>query len=284
MRDNSSRFQPNLEGEDAAATPVAQQQPDLFSFSTPTEFVTLPSRGKYYSEDHPLYEQESVEIRYMTAKDEDILSSTSLIKKGLVLDRFIENVLTDRRIKARDLLVGDKNAILIASRITGFGSEYATKVTCPNCSTINSFSFELSEIMEKEQADLEELGVQITERNTFLVELPATGIVAEVKLLTGHDESAFIEITKRQGKRGIPEAPLTTHLKSIVVSLAGVEDRSQISIFIDGMPATDSRYLRGIYAKIIPNVDMRQDFQCEACGADPEVNVPISADFFWNRP
>jgi hypothetical protein len=283
MRDNSARFQSNLEGADAPEAAIAQQ-PDLFNFSTPTEFVTLPSRGKHYPEDHPLYDQESVEIRYMTAKDEDILSSPSLIKKGVVLDRFIENVLVNKRVKARDLLVGDKNAVLIASRVTGFGSEYSTKVVCPSCTTINSFSFDLTDIKEKEHADLEELDVQATERNTFLIELPVTGITAEVRLLTGRDEANLIEITKKQQKRGGVESPISTHLKSIVVSLAGVENRTQISVFIDGMPAKDSRYLRSVYSKLVPNVDMTQDFQCDACGAEPEVNVPITADFFWTRP
>ena len=104
-----------------------------FSFVVPTEFVELPSQGKFYPQTHPLYGQDSIEIRQMTAKEEDILTSKTLIKKGVALDRVVDNLIVDKRIKQDSLLVGDKNAIIIAMRVSGYGNEYNTRVVCPSC-------------------------------------------------------------------------------------------------------------------------------------------------------
>ena len=102
-----------------------------FSFATPTEFVELPTQGKYYPEGHPLHGEESIEIRYMTAKDEDILTSETLLKKGLAIERLLQSVIVNKAIDVNTLYVGDKNAILIAARITGYGNQYTTRTLCP---------------------------------------------------------------------------------------------------------------------------------------------------------
>ena len=130
-RNNSTRTgapRPN-----APAPPIAKKTDNgLFSFVTPTEFVELPSGGKYYPEDHPLAGVDTIEIRHMTAKEEDILASTALAKKGLVLDRLLENILV-LDIDPRSLLLGDRSAIMIAARMSGYGNVYETEVKCPFC-------------------------------------------------------------------------------------------------------------------------------------------------------
>ena len=125
MRDNSKRV--------GAAAQPAPEQTQTLDFSTPTELVDLPSKGRFYPEGHPLHGQETVEIKFMTAKDEDILTSPSLLKKGIAIDRLIQNVILNKNINVSTLLSGDKSAIMIASRINGFGAEYKTKVVCPSC-------------------------------------------------------------------------------------------------------------------------------------------------------
>ena len=115
------------------------------SFTAPTEIVDLPSGGRYYDSDHPLFGVDSLEIRFMTAKDEDILTSKTLLKKGLAIDRLLQNIMIDRRIKPNDLLLGDKNALVIAARITGFGEDYQTRVMCPVCGDSSDSSFDLTE-------------------------------------------------------------------------------------------------------------------------------------------
>ena len=112
----------------AATAPTTPAAPASLSYVTPTEFVELPSRGKFYSTDHPLHGKEVIEMRYMTAKDEDILTSPALLKNGIAINRLIENLIVDKNIAIDSLLVGDKNAIILAARISGYGEQYNVKV------------------------------------------------------------------------------------------------------------------------------------------------------------
>ena len=127
------------------------EKPQPMQFSVPTEFVDLPSKGKYYPQGHPLRGRESVEVKFMTAKEEDILASTALIRRGVVFERLLQSVMLDR-IDPNDLLIGDKNALLIATRISGYGPEYETEVQCPSCSNKSEFTFDLSEAQVKSEA------------------------------------------------------------------------------------------------------------------------------------
>jgi len=119
----------------AAVEEETQALPNPMNFVIPTELVELPSRGQGYPPDHPLFNQEMVEIRHMTAKDEDILTSRSLLKKGVALDRLIDNILVNKKIRSMHLLSGDRSAIVIEARKYAYGNEYKTKITCPNCGT-----------------------------------------------------------------------------------------------------------------------------------------------------
>jgi rubredoxin len=283
MRDNSKRIKPNLSDDLSSVIATNQQQEqNIFNFATPTDFVKLPSGGKYYPPNHPLHNIDTVEIRYMTAKDEDILTSKALIKQGIVIDRLIESVVLDKRIKTADLLSGDKNALLVGARVTGFGPEYKTNITCPNCGHINKHAFDLSEVEPKPEPDYEELEVEKTEEGTFIFKLPRTGVNVEVKLMTGSDETQLLQTMERREKKGLPISVTTTQLMSIIVSVNGITNRTQISEFVGNMPSYDSRYLREVYAKLVPNIDMVQEFQCEKCGAEKEVDIPITVDFFWS--
>ena len=124
-------------GSPAPTAPVSTQAPEEggLAYVVPTEFVELPSRGEHYPEDHPFQNKEVVEIRHMTAKDEDILTSRSLLKKGLAIDRLIQSILVDKTVDTDSLLIGDKNAILVQTRIHAYGPTYDTRVLCPACST-----------------------------------------------------------------------------------------------------------------------------------------------------
>lgn len=279
MRDNSKRLSAGADPAPAVAEPSAL----TLDFSTPTEIVDLPSRGRFYSEVHPLHGAETVEIKFMTAKDEDILTSPTLLKKGLAVDRFIQNVLVDKRINVNSLLSGDKNAILVASRINGFGADYTTKVTCPNCGTVGEHTFDLAEVQEYLGDDLEGFDVTPTEQGTFIVSLPKTSFQVEVKLLTNRDENELAQQLESSKKSKRLETNLTDQLKKIIVSINGVEDRSLINQAIDAMPAFDSRYLRAAYLKITPGLDMTQHFACDACGFGKEVDIPMTVDFFWSK-
>ena len=127
-RNNEERFGPR---GDAGSESPAAALPNPLDFISPTEHVELPSQGKGYPQGHPLHGKETIEIKYMTAKEEDILSSRNLLKKGLAIERLIQSVICDKNVQAKDLLVGDRNAILIAARRSAYGNIYSIKVTCP---------------------------------------------------------------------------------------------------------------------------------------------------------
>ncbi len=137
MRNNSDRLQRNSAPDDAPVE-AATKSGNIFDFVAPTEIVDLPSKGKFYPEGHPLHGVDQIEIRFMTAKDEDILSSPTLLKKGIAIDRFLQNIILDKTIDVRSLLIGDKNALIIASRITGFGHEYPVGMTCSALAAIST--------------------------------------------------------------------------------------------------------------------------------------------------
>jgi len=259
----------------AQAPPISENS--ILDFVLPTEFVDLPTQGRFYPEDHPLHNKESVEIRYMTAKDTDTLTSKTLLKKGVALDRVLQNLIVDPNIKVGDLFIGDKNALVVAARINGFGSDYQTNITCPSCGSAGKCDFNLSEI----DPTLGDEDYEISSEGTFKVLLPKTGVEAECRLLTGDDEQAMFKKSEKRKKRNLPESPLTDQYKLFIVSLNGVVERGLVEKFVDAMPALDSSYLRKVYGSVSPNLEMKQDYVCPSCDVDTLVDIPFSANFFW---
>ena len=145
-RNSASRLGLGEDKKQDTSPPPAATGNSEFQFVTPTEFVEIPTEGKYYPEGHPLHDQKTVEIRYMTAKEEDILSSATLIKNNMVIDRLLHSVFIDKKINPDLLFVGDKNALLIATRVTGYGPEYDTQVICPSCYSSTENAFDLNDI------------------------------------------------------------------------------------------------------------------------------------------
>lgn len=257
---------------------------NLLDFVVPTEFVELPSKGEYYAKNHPLHGQETIEIRYMTAKDEDILTSKTLLKQGVALERVLQNLIVDGNININDLLTGDKNAVIVAARRSAYGAEYTTSVVCPACMTTSEKTFDLSEVGFVENDSLEDIGIAKTADGTFSVLLPVTKVDVVVKLMTGHDEKKLATLRDKKKKFSKDaDISMTDQFKQFIVSVQGVEDKKQISSFVENMPANDSRFLRIAYKKLVPNVDMQRDFECTACGHQQELEVPFTTEFFWPK-
>ena len=285
-RNNEDRFGANTAtGASAPPTPVATAGNSAggLSFATPTEFVELPSKGRFYAKGHPLHGEETLEIRFMTAKEEDILTSKALLKKGLAIDRMLQNLIINPQIKIHELLTGDKNAITIAARISGYGPEYLTKVTCPACTTINDLEFNLGEASVRADEVVEPGVTGPTERGTYIMKLPKLGVDVEIKLFTGEDEKKLLQMAQMKKKNNLPESSLTDQLRLGIVSVNGDSDKATINKLINNMPAFDSRHFRITYLKLMPNVDMKHEFTCELCGYDSEVEVPFTAEFFWPK-
>jgi hypothetical protein len=250
-----------------------------FSFVVPTEFVELPSEGRYYPEGHPLCGETSLEIKQMTAKEEDMLTSRTLLKKGVALDRVLASVITNKSIDPDSLLIGDRNAIIVATRVSGYGNIYSTNVNCPSCGTAQEYSFDLNDADIYAGVDTE---LDITDNNdgTFNVVLPRTGITATFRLLNGYDEkkiSSGAELDKKQKV----ERNVTRQLSSMLVAANGDSSAQAINYLVENLPSVDSRHLRMAYRQTAPNVDLTQHFECSACGHEQDMEVPLSADFFW---
>jgi len=114
-------------------------------YAFPTEVLALPSKGLLYPKEHPLSSGQ-IDVKYMTAKEEDILTSSNLIEKGLVIDRLLESVIADPKIKLDDLLIGDKNALMVGTRVLGYGKDYVVTMEDPDTSLEVEHSFDLTKL------------------------------------------------------------------------------------------------------------------------------------------
>lgn len=266
------------EGMNMPGAPISNVMKDDFGLDIPHESVPLPSRGLCYPKDHPLHGVETVDVKPMTAREEDILTSRALIKKGTVISHLIESCLIDKSIRASDLLSGDRNALMVALRITGYGSDYNVEVTCPECNSASKFEFDLAEL------PINRMGCEPASpgENIFEYELPYTKKQVKFKFLTGNDEEEIQRLESRRKKMGqLSDSIVTTRLQYAIVEIAGVTDRSKINNFIRNMPARDSRALRKYIDEQEPGIEMSSWFDCTACGESSEVNVPLGASFFW---
>jgi hypothetical protein len=253
---------------------------DLLSFLNPTHFVDLPSKGKFYSKGHPLFGKDTVEIRFMTAKEEDILTSRSLLKKGVAIDRMLQSVLVDKSINLEELLIGDKNALIVGARVTGYGEEYETKVQCPSCGANVRHTFYLDNL--KTTCPQPEIEKQLLETGTFTTKLPITKFEVEMILLKGSDEKVLTSLAEQKKAAKLDESTISDQLKMLVVSINGIKDKEVIDKFISMCPAGDAKHIRKLYADNVPNIDMTQKFTCRSCESEMEMEVPFTVDFFWS--
>ena len=263
---------------------VMQENADTsggFSFVVPTEFVELPSGGKFYPEGHPLHGHDTIEIRHMTAKEEDILTSRTLIKKGVALDRVLRNIIVNKRIELDSLIIGDKNAIIVAARVSGYGPMYETKVTCPNCAENQRYSFDIDEFKVYTGEEVEN-NEDVTDNGdgTFNTILPRLDLTVTFRLLTGRDEKIMLNGLQSDKKRK-NEQSVTRQLKNMIVAVNGQESAKIINHLVDNIPSIDSRQIRTAYRAAAPTVDLTQYFECSECDYAQEMEVPLTADFFW---
>ena len=274
----------NSQPQNIPTPPQQTQQGDGgggFSFVVPTEFVDLPSKGRFYSDSHPLHNTDVIEIKQMTAKEEDMLTSRSLLKKGVALDRALQSVIINKSINSDTLLVGDRNAILVAMRVSGYGNMYDTQITCPACTTQQNYSFDLNNT-ETYYGDTDiETNLEDIGNGHFSTVLPRTGLAVIFRLMSGTDEKRSLKLIETARKLKKDENAVTTQLRSMLVSVGESTEQKNIDYVVDNMPTSDSRHLRLMYKMVTPNVDMTQEFTCNTCDHEQELEVPLTADFFW---
>ncbi len=266
----------------AGATSPASSKPTPLEFVRPTSLVSLPSGGKFYPEGHPLHGVGEIEVRHMTTAEEDILTSRVLLKKGVAIDKFLERLI-QAPVHPNDMLLGDKSAVLIQTRIDGYGSEYTTQVQCPACQARLKHTFDLTDYQLTEGTDLTNLeGVASTDRDTFIISLD-NGWEVEVRALNGHDEKHMTKAINQRQKAGLGESQIQEQLRHMIVSISGHTDKGTINKAIQHMTGKQSRRLRDVYGKIIPNIDLKQEVTCHECLTTSEMEVPLTSDFFWPK-
>tara|TARA_B100001564_G_C20558352_1_gene632531 strand:+ start:248 stop:1042 length:795 start_codon:yes stop_codon:yes gene_type:complete len=258
-----------------ANTQQAQTEKPKFSF--PTEEVTLPSKGLLYDEDS-LLKSGVIEMKYMTAKEEDILTNQNFIKNGTVIDKLLQALIVTP-VKVEELLIGDKNAILVAARILGYGAEYEFKYPNPETGENELVSVDLTEAEDK----FFDESLLVNGSNEFEYELPTSKAKITFKLLTTADEKRIeqeLKGLKKINKNASPE--LTTRLKHMITSVNGEEDKKTVREFIDiALLARDSRALREHVSYVMPDIDLTFDVNFENGAVAEGVTIPIGVQFFW---
>ena len=285
MSRNRDRLGNNSTPQDSSLpTAAVQNEPsEGFSFVVPTEFVDLPSQGKFYADGHPLAGQNTIEIKQMTAKEEDILTSRTLLKNGVAVDRVIKSLIVNKGINPDSLLVGDRNAVLIAARISAYGNTYSTSVSCPSCGTTQDYSFDLYDTNITHGGEDDENILDITDNGdgTFATVLPKTQLNVTFRLLDGVDEKRIYNASEQARKRNKVEQTVTNQIKTMVVSVNDDNSPQAINYLIENMPSLDTRQLRACYRSVARNIDLTQFFSCDECGHSQDMEVPLTADFFW---
>ena len=243
----------------------------------PSEEVTLPSKGLLYPEGHPL-RSGVIEMKYMTAKEEDILTNSNYINNGTVIDKLLKSLIISP-INFDELLIGDKNAVLVASRILGYGQEYSFSYKNPNTGDDEEVTVDLTEANDKE---LDE-SLIIEGRNEFEFTLPILKISVTFKLLTHGDELKIAQELK--GLKKISKtnsAELTTRMKHLITSVNGDRDAKSIRQFVDGnFLARDARALRTYISEMMPDIDLTYDLTFDDGASAEGVTIPIGPSFFW---
>ncbi len=261
-----------------ANIPTVNVMKEEFGFETPVDLVPLPSQGLIYPPESGFHNKESVEVRAMTAKEEDILTSRALIKKGTVITELIKSCLVDKTLDVNVLTSGDRNAIMTALRVTGYGADYQAEVTCPSCSAKNKKEFSLANLPIKRL----EISPIAPGANIFPFTLPISKKTVNFKFLTGRDEQEMSVIQERQKKQGAKtDSLVTTRLIHSIVSIDNVTDKNKIGMFVKNMPARDSLSLRKYMDKNEPGIEMKAWLECEECDEHSEVTLPLGANFFW---
>jgi hypothetical protein len=237
----------------------------------PTEVIDLPSKGHFYPPENPLSSGQ-VELKYMTAREEDILTSANLIQKGLAIDKLLESLIVNKDINVKDILIGDKNSIMIASRVLGYGKEYVIEFEG------EEVSIDLTSLKDKEI----DLSKYEKGKNEFSFTLPNSKRKLTYKILTwGDDESIEKELEALEKIGAEIKHEMTTRLKRRITSVDGNSEQSFINNFVDNeFLSVDSLAFRTEIEKCVPDVDMTYKF-LSILGDEKEIVVPMTTQFFW---
>lgn len=289
-RDNSINTIPNINNNPAhqninnipkqSAISAYNMQPKN-TYQCPTETFELPSKGFFYPSTNPASKGE-IELKMMTACEEDILTSQKLIKNGTVLYKLLDKLIVTPGIVLDDLLFSDFNTLIYYVRRVAYGDNYDFTIKCPSCDMNQKESINLSVFNIKEiNYDALERGV-----NSFTYVLPKANRTIMFKLLTVADNKKIeseIKALSKVTRSGI-DPLITTRLKYSIISIDGKSDLNSINRFVNNeLLSIDSLALREHISSLTPTLDTSYDFICQNCGYESDMEMPIEAGFFWPK-
>jgi len=268
-------YKPNVPQTTESEQPVKESK-------YPSEVVDLPSKGLVYDEDNPLSSGQ-IEMKYMTAKEEDILTSQNLIQRGVVIDKLLESLIISE-VNYDDLILGDKNAIMIAARVLGYGKDYTVPITCGICGHEEECTIDLTKLIDAEIKEDDYNRV-----NEYEYELPKSKILITFKLLTHGDEKKINEeikqvkaMSKKLNKKDVVSTDFTTRLKHLITSVDGDKTVKAIREFVDKrFISMDSLAFRKHLKEFTPDIDTTFVYECSSCGGSTAMAVPMTVEFFW---
>jgi len=284
----TDEYQSNLSNDEMVELAKKQYETKQVSdYKFPTELVDLPSKGLIYPKDNPL-SSGKVEMKYMTAKEEDILTTQSYIKDGTVLDRLFQSLIIGNGdgtpIKYIDLTTGDKNAIMIAARVLGYGKDYKVEIQDPFSDSKQEETIDLTQFENREYDGSNQTELH---KNEFEFELPKSKRKITFQAMTESKERKVkhqvkaIEKASRKTK-DVTSRELTTRLKNMILSVDGESDEKIIKNFVDNeLFALDSQSLRAYIKDVIPDIDLQYEFVSDETGERREMLLPMDAGFFW---
>jgi len=284
----TDEYQSNLSNDEMVELAKKQYETKQVSdYKFPTELVDLPSKGLIYPKDNPL-SSGKVEMKYMTAKEEDILTTQSYIKDGTVLDRLFQSLIIGNGdgtpIKYIDLTTGDKNAVMIAARVLGYGKDYKVEIQDPFSDSKQEETIDLTQFENREYDGSNQTELH---KNEFEFELPKSKRKITFQAMTESKERKVkhqvkaIEKASRKTK-DVTSRELTTRLKNMILSVDGESDEKIIKNFVDNeLFALDSQSLRAYIKDVIPDIDLQYEFVSEETGERREMLLPMDAGFFW---
>ncbi len=282
MSRNSRKFQkqnnPRQTKSEVTKDNIKDNILSKLSFVASTERVELPTKGLFYSKSSPLFGVEHVELKHMTAKEEDIMSSMDADNSKELLIRIVQSILIKPNVDASLFCEQDLTAILLNARKTGYGNTFTTSEFCLGCSSITKFEFDLSKqsVVEPNKEKVK----YNSEDDTLEMELPTLEMKVKARMLTDQDVKAMEIEKQKKEELGLEFNKTTSFLKSTIVSVENIPDKSLINKLIDTMPAADAIFFKEMYTDFRPKISTMQEVACQSCGAINRKEVPGTWAFF----
>lgn len=266
--------------------PAEKANPLGLSFVVPTEIIHLPSGGNFYPEGSVMQGVDRLEIKGLTAKEEDILINDSFIAQGIVFERLIDSIMITPGVKSSDLIDCDRVAILTAARRSGYGDTVEFQSQCDNCGGTYEAAASLTKMLER--AETEKFQIKSSEEwiydessSTLSFDLPSTGLNVRIRVLSTEDFEFLKQSKAQKEKHNLPYSETIEFVRRALVSANDVVDPGVLAKLVEVLPAIDVRKIKYIHNINIPTFNTKQEFQCPHCSAIAEKEVPFSVGWFW---